>query len=430
MIFRALRYRNYRLYFFGQGISLIGTWLTRVATGWLVYRLTDSAFLLGIVGFAGQIPIFLLSPLAGVLVDRWDRHRLLLATQALSMLQSFMLAALALGGIIQVWQIILLSIFQGLVNAFDTPTRQAFVIQMVDKREDLANAIALNSSMFNSARLIGPSVAGLLIASVGEGACFLIDGISYIAVIASLLLMRIPKQVIESRAKKVLGGLKEGFGYAFGFAPIRSILLLLGLVSVLGFPYTVLLPVFARDVLKGGANILGFLTGAAGVGALTGAIYLASRKSVVGLGRIIALAGSLFGVALIAFSLSRATWLSLILMYLIGFSMMVQMASANTILQTIVDDDKRGRVMSFYSMAFMGMAPFGSLLAGAAASEFGAPYTVMIGGALCLVGPMVFASRLPALRAMVRPIYVKKGIIPEVVSGIQAATQLSELPKK
>lgn len=430
MIFRALRYRNYRLYFFGQGISLIGTWLTRVATGWLVYRLTDSAFLLGIVGFAGQIPIFLLSPLAGVLVDRWDRHRLLLATQALSMLQSFMLAALALGGIIQVWQIILLSIFQGLVNAFDTPTRQAFVIQMVDKREDLANAIALNSSMFNSARLIGPSVAGLLIASVGEGACFLIDGISYIAVIASLLLMRIPKQVIEGRAKKVLGGLKEGFGYAFGFAPIRSILLLLGLVSVLGFPYTVLLPVFARDVLKGGANILGFLTGAAGVGALTGAIYLASRKSVVGLGRIIALAGSLFGVALIAFSLSRATWLSLILMYLIGFSMMVQMASANTILQTIVDDDKRGRVMSFYSMAFMGMAPFGSLLAGAAASEFGAPYTVMIGGALCLVGPMVFASRLPALRAMVRPIYVKKGIIPEVVSGIQAATQLSELPKK
>lgn len=430
MIFRALRYRNYRLYFFGQGISLIGTWLTRVATGWLVYRLTNSAFLLGVVGFAGQIPIFLLSPLAGVLVDRWDRHRLLLATQGLAMLQSLMLAGLALSGIIQVWQIILLSIFQGLINAFDTPARQSFVIQMVDKREDLPNAIALNSSMFNGARLIGPSVAGLLIASVGEGVCFLVDGISYLAVIVSLLLMRIPKQIIENQTQKVLGGLKEGFRYAFGFAPIRAILLLLGLVSVLGFPYTVLLPVFARDVLKGGANTLGFLTGAAGVGALTGAIYLASRKSVVGLGRVIALAGSLFGLALIAFSFSRTTWLSLILMYLTGFSMMVQMASANTILQTIVDDDKRGRVMSFYSMAFMGMAPFGSLLAGAVAGEIGAPYTVMIGGILCLAGPAVFASRLPSLRVMVRPIYVKKGIIPEVAAGIQTATQLSELPKK
>lgn len=430
MIFRALRYRNYRLYFFGQGISLIGTWLTRVATGWLVYRLSDSAFLLGVVGFAGQIPIFLLSPLAGVVVDRWDRHRLLLATQGLAMLQSLMLAALALTGIITVWQIVLLSIFQGLINAFDTPARQAFVVQMVDRRDDLPNAIALNSSMFNGARLIGPSVAGLLIAWVGEGACFLIDGASYLAVIASLLLMRIPEQVIEERAEKIIEGLKEGFRYAFGFPPIRSILLLLGLVSVLGFPYTVLLPVFARDVLKGGANTLGFLTGAAGVGALSGAIYLASRKSVVGLGRVITMTGGLFGLALIAFSLSRATWLSLILMYLTGFSMMVQMASANTILQTIVDDDKRGRVMSFYSMAFMGMAPFGSLLAGAAAGKIGAPYTVMIGGALCLAGPAVFAIRLPVLRAMIRPIYIKKGVIPEVASGIQTATQLSELPKK
>jgi MFS family permease len=430
MIFRALRYRNYRLYFFGQGISLIGTWLTRVATGWLVYRLTDSAFLLGVVGFSGQIPIFLLSPLSGVLADRWNRHRLLVTSQSLSMLQSLMLAVLVLSSVIQVWQIILLSIFQGLINAFDIPTRQAFVVQMVEKREDVANAIALNSSMFNSARLIGPSIAGVLIASVGEGICFLIDGISYIAVIISLLLMRIPEQVLEDRVKKIFGGLKEGFRYAFGFPPIRSILLLLGLVSVLGFPYTVLLPVFARDILKGGANTLGFLTGATGVGALTGAIYLASRKSVVGLGRIITMAGTLFALSLIVFSLSRTIWLSLILMYLTGFSMMVQMASANTILQTIVDDDKRGRVMSFYSMAFIGMAPFGSLLAGAVASEIGAPYTVMIGGMLCLIGPAVFAGRLPTLRAMVRPIYVKKGIIPEVTSGIQTATQLSELPKK
>lgn len=429
-MFRAFRYRNYRLYFAGQGTSLVGTWLTRVATSWLVYRLTDSALLLGVVGFAGQIPMFLLSPISGVLADRWNRHRLLVITQVLSMVQSFILAFLALTGIITVWQIIVLSIFQGLINSFDTPTRQAFVVQMVDNREDVANAIALNSSMFNSARLLGPSIAGILIATVGEGMCFLIDGISYLAVIASLIAMKITQTQLQDRAARVLQGMKEGFKYAFGFAPIRSLLMLLGLVSLLGFPYTVLMPVFAKDVLHGGPNTLGFLTGASGVGALAGAIYLASRKTVLGLGKVIAASGVVFGLAITSFALSRVVWLSMALMVIAGFTMMSQMASTNTILQTIVDDDKRGRVMSFYGMAFMGMAPFGSLIAGTLANRIGAPNTVMIGGILCIIAPILFARKLPSLRKIIRPIYVEKGIIPEVASGIQVATQLTELPKK
>ncbi len=429
-ILRALRHRNYRLFFGGQGISLIGTWLTRVATSWLVYRLTDSALLLGVVGFAGQIPTFLLAPFAGVLVDRWNRHRILVITQTLAMVQSFLLAILALTGVITVWHIILLNVFQGLINAFDTPARQAFVVQMVEDKKDLANAIALNSSMFNSARLLGPAVAGILIAAVGEGICFLIDGFSYLAVIASLLAMTITAGKAEKTVPYVLHGLREGFNYAFGFAPIRAILLFLALVSLMGMPYTVLMPVMAKDVLHGDAHTLGFLTAASGMGALTGAVYLASRKSVLGLGKIIALAGSGFGLGLLAFSFSRHLWLSLLLMLLTGFGMMVQMASSNTVLQTIVDDDKRGRVMSFYAMAFLGMAPFGSLFAGGLASKIGAPMTIMIGGIACIFGAMMYARKLPALRELVRPIYVRMGIIPEVAWGIQAATQLPVLREK
>jgi MFS family permease len=429
-ILRALQHRNYRLFFGGQSISLIGTWLTRVATSWLVYRLTDSALLLGVVGFAGQIPTFLLAPFAGVLVDRWNRHRILVITQTLSMIQSFLLAILALTGVITVWYIIILNVFQGLVNAFDTPARQSFVVEMVEDKKDLANAIALNSSMFNSARLLGPAVAGVLIATVGEGICFLIDGISYLAVIASLLAMTITVRKAEKTVPYVLHGLREGFSYAFGFAPIRAILLFLALVSLMGMPYTVLMPVMAKDVLHGDAHTLGFLTAASGMGALTGAVYLASRKSILGLGKIIALAGSGFGLGLLAFSFSRLLWLSLLLMLLTGFGMMVQMASSNTVLQTIVDDDKRGRVMSFYAMAFLGMAPFGSLFAGGLASKIGAPPTIMIGGIACIFGAMMYARKLPSLREKVRPIYVRMGIIPEVAWGIQAATQLPVLPEK
>lgn len=429
-IFRALQHRNYRLFFGGQGISLLGTWLTRVATSWLVYRLTDSAFLLGVVGFAGQIPTFLLAPLAGVLVDRWNLHRILVVTQTLAMIQSFVLAVLALTGVITVWQIIILNVFQGLINAFDTPARQSFVVEMVEDKKDLSNAIALNSSMFNSARLLGPAAAGVLIAAVGEAICFLIDGLSYLAVIASLLAMTITARKAEKNSPDLLRDLREGFRYVLGFAPFRAILLFLALVSLMGMPYTVLMPVIAKDVLHGDAHTLGFLTAASGLGALAGGVYLASRKSILGLGKIIALAGSGFGFALVAFSLSRFLWLSLLLMLLLGFGMMVQMASSNTVLQTIVDDDKRGRAMSFYAMAFLGMAPFGSLLAGGLAGKIGAPMTIMLGGCACILGAMMFARKLPGLREKVRPIYMRMGIIPEVAWGIQAATQISTLSKK
>ena len=402
--------------------------MTRVATGWLVYRLTGSAFLLGLVSFASQIPILILGPFAGVWVDRLNRHRVLVITQILSMLESFALAALALSGIITVTEIILLNLFQGCVNAFDMPARQAFVIEMVEDRADLPNAIALNSSLVNAARLIGPSVAGILIAAVGEGYCFLIDGISYIAVIASLLAMTVvvsPPRQHES----VPSELREGWNYISGFRPIWAILLLLAVISLVGMPYTALMPIFAGQILHGGAHTFGFLMGAIGIGALIGAMSLAARKSVLGLGRIIPMTAAGFGASLIAFSLSRHIWLSLLLLVVTGFCFMQQMASSNTILQTISEDSKRGRVMSFYSMAFQGVAPFGSLTAGAVASRIGAPLTLIIGGTICILGAALFASQLPAIRKLIRPIYIQMGILPEMASGINAASVLQEPPE-
>ena len=404
--------------------------MTRIATSWLVYRLTGSAFLLGIVGFAGQIPSFLLAPFAGVLVDRWNRHSLLVITQALALLQSLAMAVLTLTGVIRTPHIILLSVFQGLINAFDMPARQAFVVEMVEKREDLANAIALNSSMVNAARLIGPSVGGVVIAAIGEGWCFMIDALSYIAVIASLLAMTLTSRMIQPiREANMFQQLREGWNYAARFAPIRDILLLIGLVSLVGMPYTVLMPVFANDVLHGGPNTLGLLMAASGVGALIGAMLLAARKSVLGLGKYIPLTAGAFGAGLIMFSFSRVIWLSLLLMILTGLGFMVQMAVSNTILQTIVDEDKRGRVMSFYTMAFMGTAPFGSLLAGGVADRIGAPHTLLFGGIGCLLGAVWFATTLSDLRKDVRPIYVKIGILPEVARGIQQSTELSIPPE-
>jgi len=427
---RALGYRNYRLFFGGQSISLIGTWMTKIATSWLVYRLTGSAFLLGIVGFAGQIPAFVLAPFAGVWIDRWDLHRTLVVTQVLSMIQSFALAGLALSGIITVQEIIWLSVAQGLINAFDVPARQAFVVEMIEGREDLSNAIALNSSMVNAARLIGPSVAGILIAGVGEGYCFLIDGISYIAVIISLLAMEITRHASSQVAPKAMWhDLHEGWSYVVHSAPIRSVLLLLALVSLVGMPYTVLMPIFAGGVLHGGPHTLGFLMGATGVGALAAAIFLATRKTVLGLGRIIPISTVMFGAGLIGFSFSRSLPLSLMLILLAGAGMMEQMAASNTILQTIVDDDKRGRVMSFYSMAFMGMAPFGSLLAGTAATRIGAPNTLRTGGILCLGGAAWFASYLPVIREAVRPIYRRLGILPEIAQAIETVSLLQVPPE-
>ncbi|MGC2245545.1 MAG: MFS transporter [Terriglobales bacterium] len=429
LIVRALRHRNYRLFFGGQGISLIGTWMTRVATGWLVYRLTGSAFLLGLVSFAGQIPILVLGPFAGVWIDRWNRHRVLVVTQALSMLESFGLAALALSHIITVREVILLNLFQGAVNAFDMPARQAFVIEMVEEPEDLGNAIALNSSLVNAARLIGPSVAGLIIAAVGEGYCFLIDGFSYMAVIASLLLMLVTPRPLGRSHPSVLSELREGWNYVIGFRPIWSILVLLACISLVGMPYTALMPIFAGKVLHGGAHTLGFLMGAVGVGALFGAVTLAARPSVLGLGRLVPMTATGFGISLIAFSASRMLWLSLILLVITGFCFMQNLASCNTILQTIVDNEKRGRVMSFYSVAFQGVAPFGSLIAGAVASRIGAPHTLMIGGTICVCGAGLFALQLPTLRKLIRPIYVRIGIIPELAKGVYAASVLQDPPE-
>ena len=387
--------------------------MQQIAINWLVYRLTNSALLLGVVGFTSRIATFLLASLAGVLADRWNRHRVLVITQTASMIQAMVLAVLVLTGTIAVWHIIVLSLLLGLINALDVPTRQSFIVDMIEKREDLGNAIALNSSMVNGARLIGPSVAGILIATLGEGICFLLNGLSFIAVVVALLAMKIKPKNREIQNSHVLQGLKEGYSYAFGFAPIRSVLLLLALVSLMGMPFTVLMPIFAEKILQGGPKTLGFLLGATGVGAIAGSIYLASRKSVVGLGRIVVISSNLFGIGLVAFSLSRVFWLSLLIMLVIGFGMMVQMASSNTILQTLVEEDKRGRIMSFYTMAFMGMVPFGSLLAGSLANSLGAPQTVMIGGIACILGSVVFAKELPTLRKIVRPIYVEKGILPE-----------------
>jgi len=413
-LLRALRSRNYRLLFAGQTVSLIGTWMTRLALSWLVYRLTRSAWLLGVVGFCGQIPMFFLGPIAGVWVDRWNRQKTLLVTQALSMLQSFALAALTLRGVIQIWHMIALALFQGVVNAVDMPARQSFVIEMVESRDDLPNAIALNSSMVNATRLIGPAIAGLVIAAIGEGWCFFADGVSYLAVIASLWAMHVPRTARPARHPRVFAQLAEGWRYVARSRPIRTLLLLLALVSLVGMPYTVLMPIFAAGILHGGANTLGFLTGASGVGALLAALLLAMRKTVIGLGTRIAVSCAVFGAALVAFALSRSLWLSLLVLPFTGFGMMQEMASTNTILQTIVEDDKRGRVMAYYAMAFQGIAPFGSLLAGAASARIGAPATLAAGGVLCIAGAAWFAFRLPSLRELVHPIYVRLGIVPEV----------------
>ena len=409
---RALRHRNFRLFFSGQSISLIGTWMTRIATSWLVYRLTGSALLLGLVGFMGQIPTFLLAPFAGVWVDRLDRRNVLLWTQALAAVQSLLLAALTLSKRITIGEILVLSAFQGLINAFDMPGRQAFMVQMVEQREDLGNAIAINSSMVNMARLVGPSLAGLVIAGFGEGYCFLIDGLSYFAVIASLALMQVkPLPGRGLPVSSMATQLKEGWLYVSGFAPVRTILLLFALVSLMGIPYVVLMPIFAAQVLHGGPHTLGWLTGASGIGALIAAVSLTLRKSVVGLTKHIQTAAGMFGAGLILFGLSHVLWSSLLLMLVIGYGMMLGLAGSNTIIQTLVPEEMRGRVMSYYTMAFVGMAPFGSLLAGGLAHWIGAPRTVMFTGACCLLGCGWFTLQLPEVRKVMRPIYQEMGLI-------------------
>lgn len=386
--------------------------MTRLATSWLVYRLTGSALLLGVVGFSGQIFTFLLAPFAGVWVERLDRRKLLVWTQALAALQSLAMAGLTLAGMITIHEIIALAAMQGLINAFDMPGRQAFLVQMVEDKQDLGNAIALNSSIVNLARLIGPALAGLVIAWVGEGYCFLIDGISYLAVIVSLLMMHVRPLGVRRVAASMLVQMKEGWSFVSTFKPIRTILLLFAVISLMGMPFMVLLPIFAGKVLHGGPHTLGFLTGASGVGALIAALSLAMRKSVRGLTTMIQVAAAMFGGGLILFGFSHVLWLSMLLMAVVGFGMMQGLASSNTIVQTLVPEDKRGRVMSYYTMAFVGMAPFGSLLAGTLAHHFGAPHTVMMTGSVCVLGSLWFTTQLPGMRAVMRPIYQEMGILP------------------
>jgi MFS family permease len=394
---RSLRHRNYRLFFGGQLISLIGTWMQNVAQSWLVYRLTGSEVLLGLVGFAGLIPIFLLAPFGGAIADRADRRRVLIATQTASLLAALVLALLTLLGAVTVWHVLGTAVAFGIVNAVDIPTRQAFVPSLVED-EDLVNAIALNSTMFNGARIVGPAVAGVVVAAVGEGWCFAANAVSFLAVIVSLTLITVPAHVRDHRTLSTMARIAEGFRFAWDNVPIRALLLLLGIVSLTGLPYTVLMPVFADRVLHGGARALGLLMAASGCGALAGALLLASRREIRGLGLWVALAAAGFGASLILFSLSRTLWLSIGLLVPAGFAMIVQMASSNTLVQSMVPDKLRGRVMSVYSMMFLGMAPFGALLAGALAERFGAPTVVAGGGAVCIVAAALFGRRLPALQ--------------------------------
>jgi MFS family permease len=410
---RALGYRNFQLFFGGQLISLIGTWMQSVSQAWLVYRLTGSSALLGAVGFAGQIPVFVLSAVGGIVADRYSRRHIVIATQTASMLLAFALAALTLSGSIRIWHIFVLSALLGTANSFDIPARQSFIVEMVGKR-DLMNAIALNSSMFNASRVVGPAIAGLLVAGIGEGWCFFVNGVSFLAVIAGLLLMDVKRREAAVQPASPISRVVEGFRFVIRNPPVHAILILLGIVSVTGMPYTVLMPIFADRILHGGAKALGGLSAVAGVGALAGALLLASRRDVHGLGRWVAVSALGFGASLAAFAASRQLWLSGAILVPTGFFIMIEMGSSNTLIQSMVPDRLRGRVMSVYSMMFMGMAPIGSLIAGAAAARFGAPATVAAAGAVCMAAAAVFWMRLPKIRTGVRNLIVAQ----EMAAGI------------
>ncbi len=424
-LFRALRSRNYRLYFAGQMTSLAGTWMSLMAMGWLVYRLTQSELMLGLLGFCMHAPTFALSPVAGALVDRTSRRAVMVAAQSLDMVVMFVLAVLTLGGWVEVWHVLTGCGVLGVAKAFDMPARQSLVVEIIEHRDDLSNAIALNSSMFHGARLVGPVLGGLVIGLAstsrvgawlgedrGEGLVFLIDGVSYLAVIGSLLALRLTAKVRPATRKHLLHDMKEGFMHAYGFGPMRAMMMLIGAMALLGVPYGTLLPVFASQVLEGNERTYSLLMSAGGLGAFAGAMYLASRRSVLGLGRVIAMAVVMFGLSLVLFACSSWLWLSLVMLVMAGGTSMVAMAGTNTIVQTMVDDTMRGRVMSFYGMTFMGAMPAGALAAGQLATILGAPVTVMVGGTACAIAGLVFGYRLPRLRAAVRPIYIERGIIP------------------
>lgn len=429
-IFRTLNYRNYRLFFFGQFASLLGTWMQSVAVVWLVYRLTNSAFLLGFTGFSSQIPAFLLSPFSGVLADRINRRKLFFISQVLAMGQSLLLAFLVVSGKITVIQIILLSLLMGLISAIDMPVRQAFVVDMVEKKEDLGNAIALNSLLMNATRLLGPAIAGILISWLGEAPCFFINSFSYIFIIVALLRMKLkPQKITVSGEVGIFKHIKEGFRYAYDLLPIRAVLVLLSIFSFFAMPYTIILPIVAREILHGGADLLGYLMGAVGLGALIGALFVASKKNVAGLEKLLSVAGLIFGGSICIFALSRFLWFSLIVLTISGFGMFAQITCSNTILQTLVDDNKRGRVMSLYTMAFMGMVPLGNLYVGSLAHYIGAPNTLIINGVILIVCSLVFIKYLPKLNKIIHPIYRQKGILPEIAEGLGAAAELTSKPE-
>ena len=421
---RAFRHRNFRLYFGGQSISFIGTWVQQIALSWTIYELTRSSFLLGVVSFAGQLPLFFVTPLAGVLVDRWNRHRTLVMTQTLSLVQALLLAIVVSTHLLQVWNLILLNLFAGVILAIDLTARQAFIVDMVGSGHDLPNAVALNAFVINGGRMLGPAVAGLLLTVVSPAVCFYLNAASYVPVIAALVAMQVRPHARQGAKSNPVEDFVEAFHYAWKFPPIRAVLLLVTLVSLFGMPYAVLMPIFAAEVMHGQAHTLGWLMTAPGLGALIGTLYLASRKSIVGAGPRIATGAAVFSVGLLATGLSRSLTPALLALGLIGLGMIIQLATSNTVLQTIVDDDKRGRVMSLYTVAFVGMAPFGSLCCGWTAQHVGVPLTFLVAGLACLGGAILFASRIPILRPMVLPIYREKGIIPEIAEGLETASGL------
>jgi MFS family permease len=409
-IFSSLHSRNYRLYFIGQGVSLIGSWMQNIALSWLVYRLTGSVLLLGVVGFTSQIPTFVLSPFAGVLTDRYDRRKMLILAQTFFMFQSLVLGILVLFNLIEVWHIISLSLIFGVISAFDSPARQSLVIDLIDKPEDLGNAIALNSAIFNGARLVGPAIAGVTISVVGEGICFMLNALSFIAVIGALMRIKISeKQAVHST--NFIESFKEGFQYTFQSVPIRTLIIVLAVISLVGLPFIVLLPAYAKEILHGSSDTLGYLMSAMGAGALLGAFYMAARRSVIGLGKIISVNAGLLGLAIALVAFSGAMSFSLILFFFGGLSMILFLSSLNTMLQTIAEEDKRGRVMSFYAMALMGISPIGNLLAGIIASEIGISYTLLIGGGITILSGVWFEINRKTLREHIRPIYINKGIL-------------------
>ena len=421
--FRALRHRNLRLFFAGHGIKLVGTWMQQVAMSWLVYRLTSSELLLGVIAFAGQFPGLLMAPFAGWLVDHWNRHRIVVVAQTLLMAQAIVLAVLVITGRVEVWHLVALASFSGLVNGADIPARQSLLVRLVGGQEDLPNAIALNSSMFNAARLVGPAIAGVLIGWIGEGPVFVVSALSFVAVLWALLAMRLPPERAWSSGP-VFSHIRDGFAYAFGSPITRDILILFACVSLVGVPYVVLLPAFARDVLAGDARTLGALTSCAGLGALGGALWLAARDSLKGIGALVARSTGVLGLALVAFASSRAFWLSCVLLVVSGCALMLATASVNTVIQTLVSDSMRGRVMSLYAMAFVGVTPVGSLAGGALATRLGASWTVAIGGLACVAVAFAFQPRLATLGDDMHAVAASQGVLPEVATGLQTASEL------